>query len=58
MSQISNRKLNELNYYFCFLDKVNFDCAWLWWCLVWELSENNALTKYKLSNKQEKVNML
>ena len=52
MSQISNEKQNEFNYYFCFLDKVDFDCAWLWRCMVWELSENNVMTKYKLSIKQ------
>ena len=54
MSQISNKKQNEFNYYFCFLDKVDFDCAWLCQCLVWKLSENNAMTKYELSNKQTK----
>ena len=50
---MSNKKQIELNYYFCFLDKVDFDSAWLWWCLVWELSENNVMTKYKSSNKQK-----
>ena len=58
MSQISNEKQNEFNYYFCFLDKVDFGCAWLWRCLVWELSENYVMTKYKLSNKQKKLNVM
>ena len=42
----------------CFLDKVNFGCAWLWWCLVWGLSENNVTTKYKFPiNKKTKYFM-
>ena len=49
----SNEKLNEFSY-LCFLDKVDFDCAWLWCCPVWELSEINVMAMYKLSNKQKK----
>ena len=42
----------------CFLDEVNFGCTWLWWCLVWELSENNVTTKYKFPiNKKTKYVM-
>ena len=37
---------------------MNFGCTWLWWCLVWKLSENNVTTKYKfLVNKKTKYVM-
>ena len=55
LTYTSNEKLNEFSYYLCFLDKVDFDCAWLWCCLVWELSEINVMTMYKLSNKQKNL---